>query len=81
MSTKKPSELEKARAVRYMRHIENCNKCTSSLECTVGLGHCGRWVKSYYREALGACKHLAVGECWTMEGCRGGKAHWGLPRS
>lgn len=45
---------------------------TKCEKCAVALGHYGRWVKSYYREALGACKHLSEGECWE-DRCRGGR--------
>lgn len=77
MSTKPPSELEKMRAVRYMRHVESCVECYDithpSSECSVGAGHWRRWAASYYREARGTCKHWAEGECWE-DRCRGGKS-------
>ena len=69
MPTKKPSELEKERAVRYMRHQDTCHKCGINNDCLVACGHYQRWARSYYREALGACKHLQVGECWE-DRCR-----------
>lgn len=76
MRTQPSSELEEMRAVRYMRHVENCNECYDimhpSSECSVGAGHYRRWASSYYREARGACKHWQEGECWE-DRCRGGK--------
>lgn len=72
MSTRKPSELEGQRAARYMRHMDNCHKCTQANPCIVALGHYGRWLRSYCREVLGTCKHLCESECWE-DRCRGGK--------
>lgn len=76
MSTRKPNEREKLRAVRYMRHMENCPECYGvshpTSECAVGAGHWRRWASSYYREAKGTCKHWQEGECWE-DRCRGGK--------
>lgn len=72
MRVKEPSQLEKARAVRYMRHVENCHKCGINHDCLVAMGHNRRWASSYYKEALGACKHLQEGECWA-DRCKGGR--------
>ncbi len=73
MATKKPSELEKDRAVRYLRHKETCRKCfvAQEGECQVAMAHHTRWDRTYYREARGACKHLNEGVCWH-DRCRGG---------
>lgn len=74
MPTKPPSELEKMRAVRLMRHKENCRKCNAygNTPCAVLLAHEERWARSYYREARGMCKHWCEGECWE-DHCKGGK--------
>ena len=73
MPTKPPSELEMQRAVRFLRHVENCRKCDGYGHlCLVALGHEGRWVMTYYREAQGMCKHFCEGECWA-DRCKGGR--------
>lgn len=74
MTTKKPSELEKERAVRYLRHRETCRKCFTAPggKCDVALAHHMRWMMTYYKEARGMCKHFEPGECWE-DRCRGGK--------
>lgn len=74
MSTKKPSELEMQRAVRYLRHVENCRKCSGAPqgECEVAMAQNLSWVNIYYKEVKGTCKHFCEGECWD-DHCRGGK--------
>ena len=56
MSAKEPSDKELKRAVRFLRHVANCNTCHHNFNanlCNVGYAHFWRWDDIYYEEIRG----------------------------